>query len=155
MSLNQKEEIKLEIHKCFDSYLGKIKILENKPDNKDSKEVSSSVSNMPKLIIILDISGSMGNEVERFVQKIIPGVVKNINGSNISNTVTLITFESEGCVRVYESDFMDISQLKDIRAMGCTYMAQAVDKFYDMIVNKKYENKIYRILTLSDGELHD
>ena len=155
MSLNQKEEIQLEIHKCFDSYLGKIKLSENKPENKDSKETSSSVSNTPKLVIILDISGSMGNQVERFVQKIIPGVAKNLNGSNISNTVTLITFESQGSVNVYESDFMDISQLKNIRCMGCTYMAQAVDKFYDMILNKKFENKIYRILTLSDGELHD
>ena len=155
MSLNQKEEIQLEIYKCFDSYLGKIKLSENKPENKDSKETSSSVSNTPKLVIILDISGSMGNQVERFVQKIIPGVAKNLNGSNISNTVTLITFESQGSVNVYESDFMDISQLKNIRCMGCTYMAQAVDKFYDMILNKKFENKIYRILTLSDGELHD
>ena len=155
MSLNHKEEIQLEIHKCFDSYLGKIKLSENKPDNKDIKEISSSVSNIPKLVIILDISSSMGNQVERFIQKIIPGVVKNIKGSNNSNTVTLITFESEGCVKIYENDFMDISQLKNITAKGCTYMAQAVDKFYDMILNKKYENKIYRILTLSDGELFD
>lgn len=117
MSLNKKEAIQLEIHKCFDSYLGKIKVSENKADNKDSKEIT----NIPKLVIILDISGSMGNQVERFVQKIIPGVAKNLNGSNISNTITLITFESEGCVNVYESDFMDISQLNDIYARGCTY----------------------------------
>ena len=155
MSLKDNQDmqnVQIEVHKCFDSYLGKINIVKNK-DTPNA--TSSSLSNTPKLVIILDISGSMGNQVTRFVQKIIPQVTKTIYGSSVSNTVTLITFESQGCVSVYESDFMDISQLSNIYASGCTYMAQAVDKFFEMIENKKYPNKIFRILTLSDGELHD
>ena len=157
MSLNKDETIELEVHKCFDSYLAKIKIAENKDkENKEtSKNIASSISNTPKMVIILDVSGSMGSQVTRFVQNIIPKMVKAVYGSNISNTVTLITFSSEGDVNIYESDFMDISQLTNIYASGCTYMAQAIDKFYEMIENKKFNNKIFRILTLSDGELHD
>ena len=129
MSLKDNQDIQnvqIEVHKCFDSYLGKINIVKSK-DTPNA--TTSSLSNTPKLVIILDISGSMGSQVTRFVQKIIPQVVKTIYGSSISNTVTLITFESQDCVGVYESDFVDISQLRNIEASGCTYMAQAVDKF--------------------------
>ena len=146
------QNVKIEVHKCFDSYFGKINIAKNK-DTPNS--TSTSAENAPKLVIILDISGSMGSQVTRFVQRIIPQVVKTIYGSNASNTITLITFESEGYVNVYESDFIGLSELKNIYANGCTYMAQAVDKFSEMIESKRYPNKIFRILTLSDGELHD
>ena len=142
----------LKLNKCFDSYLGKINISKNKDFLKTN---SSSISNTPKMIIILDVSGSMGEQVERFIQKIIPEILNNIYKSNSSYSVCLITFSSFGDLNVYEGNSEQISKYTDIYANGATYMAQAVDTFYEMILSKKYENKIYRILTLSDGELHD
>ena len=149
----QKKELNiLELHKCFDSYLGKINILkENKYLN--SKK-NSSIANIPKMIIILDVSGSMGEQVERFIQKIIPQILNNIYGSNSSYSICLITFSNIFDVNIYEGNSNEISKLR-IYSGGATYMAPAVDKFYEFILNKKYENRIYRILTLSDGELHD
>ena len=140
---------KLEIHKCLESYLAKIKISDNPNSN------FSSISNSPRMIIILDVSGSMDIQVPRFTQRIIPSILNNIYGSNNLYSITLITFESEGLVNVYEGDSVYFSKMKNIYAGGGTNMAQAVDKLYEMFLNKKFNNKIYRILSLSDGELFD
>ena len=106
------------------------------------------------MIIILDVSGSMGEQVERFTQKIIPQILNNIYGSNSSYSICLITFSNIFDVNIYEGNSNEISKLR-IYSGGATYMAPAVDKFYEFILNKKYENRIYRILTLSDGDLSD
>ena len=150
-NLYDKNKYELKLNKCFDSYLGKINISKNSDLLKIN---SSSISNTPKMIIILDVSGSMGEQVPRFVQKIIPRILNNIYKSNSSYSITLITFSCFGDLNIYEGNSEQISKY-NIYADGGTYMAQAVDVLYEMILNKKYENKIYRILTLSDGELHD
>ena len=150
-NLYDKNKYELKLNKCLDSYLGKINISKNSDLLKIN---SSSISNTPKMIIILDVSGSMGEQVPRFVQKIIPRILNNIYKSNSSYSITLITFSCFGDLNIYEGNSEQISKY-NIYADGGTYMAQAVDVLYEMILNKKYENKIYRILTLSDGELHD
>ena len=142
----------LYLHKCFDSFLGKINItIKNNISNLNS----TSLSNIPKMIIILDISGSMSGQVERFIQKIIPDVLNKIYGTNSSYSIGLITFSSFGNVNFYEGNSEKISKLIDITANGATYMSCAVDMLYTTISSKKFENEIYRILTITDGELHD
>ena len=146
--------IQLELHKCFDNYLGKISIPDNTTKGSSSKTPSFSTSNVPGFIIILDISGSMGQEVPRMVNKIIPTVLNDINGTKASNTATLITFSSKNDVNVYTGDSSYISKL-NLYANGCTYMSSAIDKLSDMIINNTINNKIVRLLSISDGELHD
>ena len=146
--------IQLELHKCFDNYLGKISIPDNTTKGSSSKTPSFSTSNVPGFIIILDISGSMGQEVPRMVNKIIPTVLNDINGAKASNTATLITFSSKNDVNVYTGDSSYISKL-NLYANGCTYMSSAIDKLSDMIINNTINNKIVRLLSISDGELHD
>ena len=146
--------IQLELHKCFDNYLGKISIPDSTTKGSSSKTPSFSTSNVPGFIIILDISGSMGQEVPRMVNKIIPTVLNDINGAKASNTATLITFSSKNDVNVYTGDSSYISKL-NLYANGCTYMSSAIDKLSDMIINNTINNKIVRLLSISDGELHD
>ena len=146
--------IQLELHKCFDNYLGKISIPDNTTKGSSSKTPSFSTSNVPGFIIILDISGSMGQEVPRMVNKIIPTVLNDINGTKASNAATLITFSSKNDVNVYTGDSSYISKL-NLYANGCTYMSSAIDKLSDMIINNTINNKIVRLLSISDGELHD
>ena len=142
----------LKLHKYFDSYLAKINIEEKDFTDSPEKKSSSSKIGVPKMVIILDVSGSMSNQVQRLTKKIIPEILNAIYGSNASYSICLITFSDDK--KVYEGNAEQISKF-DINANGCTYMAKAVEALYDMILNKKFDHKIYRILTLSDGQLFD
>ena len=143
--------LKLELHKCFGNYLGKIEIPD---DSATMNETSKNFTiNKPYLIIILDTSGSMGYEVPRMVQIIIPEMIKRLN-INSSDNITLITFASLNDVNVFTGNETYISNL-NLNASGCTYMSCAVDKLYEMIKKNEINNKILRILSISDGELHD
>ena len=117
----EENKFKLYLHKCFDSFLGKINI----PINKNIFNLNSSLSNTPKMIIILDISGSMCEQVERFIQRIIPDILNDIYGTNSSYSIGLITFSSFNCVKFYEGNSVQISRLIDIFANGATYMSCA------------------------------
>ena len=145
--------IELELHKCFENYLGKINIPEQKTKKSESSSNTSS-DNVPTFVIILDISGSMGNQVPRMVNTVIPEILNNINGTSSLYTMTLITFSSMGDVNVYTGDASYISKL-NIYANGCTYMSCAINKLYELIKNNNITNKIIRLLSISDGELHD
>ena len=144
--------IDLELYKCFGNYLGRIQI----PDkiSKQSKNASISIVNKPAFVIILDVSGSMGNEVSRMVNKIIPNVLKKIYDISSSDIITLITFSSFGFANVYSGDISYISKL-NLYADGATYMSCALDHLYSLIKNNTINNKIIRLLSISDGELHD
>ena len=148
-NLNKSEKLKL--YKYFDSYLAKINF-EKKDLIGCSDKNSSSVINSPQMVIILDVSGSMSDHLSRFTKTIIPEILNSIYGSDTSYSICLITFSDD--VNVYEGNAEQISQF-NIDPFGGTEMAQSIEKFYDFIKNKKYANKIYRILTLSDGMLFD
>ena len=148
-----KSNLELELHKCFENYLGKINIPEQKTKKSESSSNTSS-DNVPTFVIILDISGSMGNQVPRMVNTVIPEILNNINGTSSLYTMTLITFSSMGDVNVYTGDASYISKL-NIYADGCTYMSCAINKLYELIKNNNITNKIIRLLSISDGELHD
>ena len=145
--------LELELHKCFENYLGKINIPEQTTKKSGSSSNASS-DNAPTFVIILDISGSMGNQVPRMVNTIIPEILNNINGTSSLYTMTLITFCSQNEVDVYTGDASYISKL-NIYAKGCTYMSYAIDKLNELITNNNITNKIIRLLSISDGELHD
>ena len=145
--------LELELYKCFENYLGKINIPEQTTKKSGSSSNASSDNN-PTFVIILDISGSMGNQVPRMVNTIIPEILNNINGTSSLYTMTLITFCSLNDVDVYTGDASYISKL-NIYAKGCTYMSSAIDKLNELITNNSITNRIIRLLSISDGELHD
>ena len=141
----------LELHKCFDNYLGRIQIPDEETKKPGKKANANSMK--PKFIIILDVSGSMGTQVPRLIKRIIPEVFNRIYGNYSSEKITLITFSSFGDVNVYEGKSSYISNL-DLEANGCTYMAGAVEKLQEILKNNT-SKKILRLLSISDGELHD
>ena len=145
--------LELELYKCVENYLGKINIPEQTTKKSGSSSNASSDNN-PTFVIILDISGSMGNQVPRMVNTIIPEILNNINGTSSLYTMTLITFCSLNDVDVYTGDASYISKL-NIYPKGCTYMSSAIDKLNELITNNSITNRIIRLLSISDGELHD
>ena len=150
--MKSNSSIELELHKCFDNYLGRIQIPEK--ITKNSGKYEKSIINKPAFIVILDVSGSMYKEVSRMVKTIIPSVFNKINDITSSDIITLITFSSFGCVNIYSGDSLYISNL-DLYAYGQTFMSCALDQLYNLIKNNTINNKIIRLLTISDGELHD
>ena len=149
---NDENSPRLKLYKYFDSYLAKIDFDKKDLLGRSDKNSSSSTINVPKMVIILDVSGSMSSNVQRFSKIIIPDILNTIYGKDTSYSICLITFSDS--VNVYEGNAEQISKY-NISPCGGTYMAPAVDKFHEIIANKKYDNKIYRILTLSDGMLFD
>jgi hypothetical protein len=108
----------------------------------------NDISNL-KTIVILDRSGSMGNEVKRIINEILPPLFKNL-GYSPEDKITIITFDS--VVEVLNLSVKDMEKYK-INCRGMTYMAYAI-KELSSILNSK-QNKYVRILAISDGELND
>ena len=86
----------LKIYKSGNGYLGKI----------DTSSINSINSKKDVLfIVILDVSGSMGQLVPRFVNTILPKVLQNLN---ISKEIKLITFSDESHLYNGDSNFFKI-----------------------------------------------
>ena len=96
----EEKSIELELYKCLDSYLGKINISNN---NCYKAKNNSNNSYVPKMIIILDVSGSMFEQLGRIVQKIIPKILNDIYGLNTSYSVSLITFSDYSDVKITQN----------------------------------------------------
>jgi hypothetical protein len=137
-------ELTLSFHKSFDGYLAKINI----PDSTVVKNHKSTTMN-PKMIIILDRSGSMGQNVKRLVNIILPKVIHNL-GYTDDDKITLITFDTTS--EIYE---MNISQMKscNIASRGRTMFKPALQLLNKYLTT--FNHNTLRILTISDGMMHD
>ena len=128
----------LKIYKSGNGFLGKI----------DTSSINSINSKKDVLfIVILDVSGSMGQLVPRFVNTILPKVLQNLN---ISKEIKLITFSDESHLYNGDSNFFKILR---IQSEGSTYMSNSF-KFLNDILNLSPTESL-RLLTISDGELDD
>ena len=130
----------LKIYKSGNGYIGKL----------DTSKMNSNKSNNQDLIfiIILDVSGSMGQTVQRFVNIILPNLLQKLD---IKNDINLITFSND--VKLYKGDSVYFSKM-EINAYGCTYMNNTIDEL-EKIFSKTKNKTTIRILSVSDGELHD
>ena len=99
-------------------------------------------------IVILDVSGSMGQTVPRFVNIILPNLLQKLD---FTSNINLITFSDS--VKIYKGDCKYFSTL-ELKAYGCTYMNKAIDEL-GKIFEKIQKKTSVRILSISDGELHD
>ena len=97
-----------------------------------------------EFICILDVSWSMGDQAKRMVTRIIPNIMRKIG----KKEVTLITFSNES-----QLTKMSISQLENIVTIkqGGTYITPAIK----LLSNHMKQGKSYKIMVLSDGDLHD
>jgi len=104
-----------------------------------------------EFIIILDISASMFEHVHRLVSDIIPNALNLMNYDD-HQKINLITFQSK--VNSYEKTIQELKNDSSLEGNGGTCMAD-VYQSVSSIFNKNEINKNYRILVLSDGEIHD
>lgn len=149
-------ELKLKFHKSFDGYLGQINIPESVIDYSQTQ--GGQVS-QPETVIILDRSGSMGQNVARLINIIIPSVLRdlgykadkrNTQGKVIEkgDQITLITFDSSADLYRLTLNEMESANMC---ARGCTYFKPALQ----ILERTQFKSDKVRILTISDGDMHD
>ena len=139
--MKTKENVKLFAHKCKGDYVNEINI---------SKSLINAKTNFAsaEFIIILDISGSMGYNVNRIITKILPNMLTKLNYLD-DDIIHLITFEN--CVEYHQ---MTKKQLENstIVDRGGTYMREVFNELSNIILTKQ---TCFRILTISDGDVSD
>ena len=145
--MEQKNNFKLEIYESVDSYVGKI-VLPSKI--VDENTIFTNLYN----IIILDRSGSMGSSLFKIVNHVFPKLFQKLGYKDNEPEITLITFESK--VEVFHSTPKEIGKM-NIKPQGQTFMQPALWELQTTIKNilKKNKNATFRVLAISDGELHD
>ena len=73
------KEYKLEVFPIEEGALGKFQLNEESNNSENFPKDFMEIKNNLETIIILDISGSMGKEVDRICSKILPSVLKKLN----------------------------------------------------------------------------
>ena len=111
----------------------------------NSSSVPLNIQKLPELILILDRSGSMGNNFSILLREVLPKVLFNL-GYALDYKFSVITFDSVS--NIYEMNIRDMEQTK-MRSQGSTNMKGAISCL-STILNRN-EHSQYRILTISDG----
>lgn len=148
--MSDTNSIDLNLYRSINGYVGKINI---------DSEIYSKIKQKDDChtIIILDRSGSMGQQVPRLVNTIIPSFLESINYPS-NRKITIFAFDDE-LLTINET----IGGLKkyEICAGDTTYMQHALFGFENYILNiikasrKSNDSKNLRILSISDGDIHD
>lgn len=133
-------------------YIGKINV------TKDHFE-EGVVKELPEMVVILDVSGSMDGHVQRIVNKILPDMLLNLGYKN-NSMITIIAFTDFATLKTHMVG--DLPILTEYKALNRTYMSKAIEKlkmYFDALKAKMLNgytvNTNIRILSISDGELHD
>ena len=101
-------------------------------------------------VIILDRSGSMGPNVARVVNEILPRFLSKLFYDS-NQVIHLITFDTD--TELFSTSVKMLETLK-IASRGGTLMMQAVIKLQELLETFDYIKPI-RLLTISDGQVHD
>lgn len=143
MSTNNQTQFELKLYPLDESeFIGTIWI----EDDGNSTENSISI----QTVIILDRSGSMGDEARRLTNEIIPLVLSKLSYKK-SESVHLIAFETN--TQHYSVTVENFESLS-IQAAGGTNMAPAVRMCHSLFSSLD-ANKPVRVLTISDGQVGD
>ena len=133
-------EYTMKLHKAKVGYVAELFVKEREDQSK---------ANDIELIMIVDRSGSMGQYYTKIFKKVMPLLLEKIHYPE-NKKVHFITFDSEIEHRkITKNEFINAEKEN---ARGCTYMHGVFSELEKILVNK---NSSYRILTLSDGDLHD
>ncbi|CAF1103902.1 unnamed protein product [Didymodactylos carnosus] len=146
---NMASDLELFLYPSETGFIGKLAL--NTLDDLSITETRLSNSNV-STIVILDRSGSMGNSVPRFVNRILPQIFKTLDYAK-DDIITLITFDSD--TNRYA---IPVKQLDNysIKCQGRTFMAPAISMLTRIITTELPKDcHALRLLTISDGEVHD
>ena len=138
--------MKLEVYPCLDSFVGKFVL----PSETDQASNASNTSGATQTVVILDRSGSMGNEVSRITSRLLPAMFRKLRYKD-EDQIVLITFDSIGSCeefRVWQLEGLALS------ARGCTEMSTGLAKLMEYFP-KLQPNLPLRIIVISDGEVSD
>jgi hypothetical protein len=129
-------------------YIGKYHL--NNLQRSNSNSSSNFNNRNVHTIIIMDVSGSMTNYVKKIITQYLPNTLMKLKYDICNDLITLITFSEKS--NVFNCS---ISSLKSSTqgSEGCTYMKPAINNLRKVITESSL--KQFRILTISDGELHD
>ncbi|ARF10430.1 hypothetical protein Hokovirus_1_309 [Hokovirus HKV1] len=131
----------LNINKILNDYRCQINI--------ENVENNNSVTTA-ELIIIIDSSGSMGNNTQYLCEKILPNMILKLGYNLINDKHHIIDFNNSTRYRI-----MTAAELikNPIFSGGCTYIAPTLKELEKII--QQDQNKVYRVLVISDGDVHD
>lgn len=134
------------------SYIGKINVDKTQYGEKINTE-------LPEMIVILDVSGSMGGNVQTIVNQILPQTLLNLGYTN-NSVISIIAFTNYATFKTHKVG--DLPTLREYRALNGTCMKSAIDelkKYFDAkkaaLLNGSKTKTNIRILSISDGDLND
>lgn len=104
-------------------------------------------------IVVLDRSGSMGNNVERLVNRVLPQLFERLQYA-AQDPITLFAFDNEA--RTVESTVQELKQVRMV-AGGATHMSTALHCLNSWLHERvrQHDRRPIRVLTISDGDVHD
>lgn len=146
--MDAKTSFNLKLYPAQNGYIAKINVSNDDFKKMNVGSINASNSGITT-VVILDRSGSMGNSVPLLVNKILPGVFETLCYSK-TDRIVLITFDD--LPNIYDTD-IDALKKANITCGGSTYMSKAINAL--MNYSKLLQINKLRILSLSDGELHD
>ena len=137
--------VHLDIYPCMDGYIGKFALQECGDSTK-----SSSTSKATQTVVILDTSGSMGSEVERITNVLLPAMLRQLHYQD-DDEIVFISFSCRGTCVV-----LTVAQLAShqITADGGTSMAKGLDMLVQHF-SKLRSSEPLRLMIFSDGEVND
>ena len=104
----------------------------------------------PEFIFIVDKSGSMGSYFNYIISKTIPNVLNSLGYKN--KKIHLITFDDKAYYyNIYQSDLKELN----LNSGGKTYMSKSYEILEEIFYSLKKKCNNLRILSISDGKLHD
>ncbi|QKF93474.1 hypothetical protein QKU48_gp0016 [Fadolivirus algeromassiliense] len=130
----------VNVYPTIEGYMCKLVV----PDNETFKQSKGDC----QTFVILDRSGSMGQNVGRIMNQYLPGVFENLGYQN--QKVRVLMFDDK--LLNYEGTWKDMMSSK-VTAGGSTYMTKAVEELQKQLSTSSIPKA--RILALSDGDLHD
>ena len=116
--------------------------------SKNTAAATSKQHQNVKTIVVLDISSSMGSQVPRIIQRILPIVLRQ-SGCSDSEPIDLLLF-NQSCTTIRKT----VNQLVqfEIFATGGTQISSALDCMQQHFAALFQPNQATRILVISDGE---
>ena len=132
-------ELKFTFHKSFDGYVAKLNI---------PKSVVKESTDQPNFILLLDRSGSMGQNVTRIINNILPTALNKL-GYKPDDTIYIVTYDS--IADVYKPKLKDLPSI-NICSRGSTNLEPGLDKLRQLF--SLLDNKV-RLLHISDGNIWD
>lgn len=135
--------------------------LSNKPYSKNKMlyvgvKGNENIPGRQNVVILLDVSGSMGGYKKNTQAAIIAMVSK----LNVGDKLSLITYSSDDKVVIdditIKEDSMDyiIERLLQVEIFGCTWGSKGLNTAYELIDRNKIENGINRVVIITDGDFN-